>query len=212
MPYYRTSKLPYDTEIARKHLMRADPTLGALVKQIGPADLRRRGTPYQSLFRALLYQQLAGAAAATIERRLLALFDNHVPEPEVLFATDIDKLRSVGLSRQKASYMHSLAEHFANGAVSNRALGRMSDEAVIDHVTQIKGIGTWTAHMLLMFSLGRPDVLPTGDLGVQKAIEELYRLTKAPDPKTMLEIGEPWRPYRTVASWYLWRSRDTLTL
>jgi len=192
--------------------MRSDPVLGRIVEEIGPTDLRRRGTPYQSLFRALLYQQLAGAAAATIERRLLALFDNRVPEPEALLATDVERLRSVGLSRQKASYMHSLAEHFANGEVNNRALGRMSDGAVIEHVTQIKGIGRWTAEMLLMFSLGRPDVLPTGDLGVQKAIEDLYQLGKLPDPKTMLEIGEPWRPYRTVASWYLWRSRDNLTL
>jgi DNA-3-methyladenine glycosylase II len=212
MPYYRTSKLPYDPEAARRHIMRRDSLLGALVKQIGPTDLRRRGTPYQSLFRALLYQQLAGAAAATIERRLLALFDDCVPEPQVLRATDIEKLRSVGLSRQKASYMHSLAEHFASGQISNRALARMSDEAVIEHVTQIKGIGTWTAHMLLMFSLGRPDVLPTGDLGVQKAIQEVYELAEPPDPKTMLQIGEPWRPYRTIASWYLWRTRDTLTL
>ncbi len=212
MPYYRTSKLPYDAEVARKHIMRSDPVLGSLVKEIGPTDLRRRGTPYQSLFRALLYQQLAGAAAATIERRLLALFDDKVPEPDVLLAMDIEKLRSVGLSRQKASYMHSLADHFANGTVSNRALARLSDEAVIEHVTQIKGIGTWTAHMLLMFSLGRPDVLPTGDLGVQKAIGDLYELDKLPDPKTMTEIAEPWRPYRTIASWYLWRTRDALTL
>lgn len=212
MPYYRTSKLPYDPEVARKHLMRVDPVLGRIVKDIGPTDLRRRGTPYQSLFRALLYQQLAGAAAATIERRLLALFGDKVPEPEVLLATEAEKLRSVGLSRQKASYMHSLAEHFARGAVSNRTLGRLSDEDVVEHVTQIKGIGRWTADMLLMFSLGRPDVLPVGDLGVQKAIEELYELDRLPDPKTMLEIGEPWRPYRTIASWYLWRSRDTLTL
>lgn len=212
MPYYRTSKLPYDAEAARRHIMRRDPVLGALVKQIGPTDLRRRGTPYQSLFRALLYQQLAGAAAATIERRLLALFDDRVPEPDALLATETEKLRSVGLSRQKASYMHSLAEHFASGQISNRALGRMSDEELIEHVTQIKGIGTWTAHMLLMFSLGRPDVLPTGDLGVQKAIQEVYELREPPDPKTMLEIGEPWRPFRTIASWYLWRTRDTLTL
>lgn len=210
--YYKTSKLPYDAEVARKHIMRSDPILGRAVKEIGPTDLRRRGTPYQSMFRALLYQQLAGAAATTIERRLLALFDDKVPEPDVLLATDIEKLRSAGLSRQKASYMHSLAEHFANGAVSNRALGRMSDEAVIEHVTQIKGIGTWTAHMLLMFNLGRPDVLPVGDLGVQKAVEDLYQLDKLPDPKTMTEVAEPWRPYRTIASWYLWRTRDTLTL
>lgn len=210
--YYKTSKLPYDPEIARKHLMRVDPVIGRIVKEIGSTDLRRRGTPYQSLFRALLYQQLAGAAAATIERRLLALFGDKVPDPDVLLATEAAELRSAGLSRQKASYMHSLAKHFASRSVTNRTLGRLSDEDVIEHVTQIRGIGTWTAHMLLMFSLGRPDVLPTGDLGVQKAIEDLYQLGTLPDPKTMLEIAEPWRPYRTIASWYLWRTRDTLTL
>jgi DNA-3-methyladenine glycosylase II len=129
-----------------------------------------------------------------------------------LLATDIRKLRSVGLSRQKASYMHSLAEHFVNGRISNQALSRLSDEDVIEHVTQIRGIGNWTAHMLLMFSLGRPDVLPTGDLGVQKAIEDLYKLDQLPNPQTMTGIAEPWRPYRTIASWYLWRTRDTLTL
>ena len=210
--YYKTSKLPYDPEVARRHLMRADPIIGRVVKDIGPTDLRRRGTPYQSLFRALLYQQLAGAAAATIERRLLALFEGRVPEPLELLATPFETLRSVGLSRQKASYMHSLAEHFSNGEVSNRTIARMADDAVIERVTQIKGIGRWTADMLLLFSLGRPDVLPVGDLGVQKAVEDLYKLDKLPDPATMTEIAEPWRPYRSVASWYLWRSRDTLTL
>ena len=192
--------------------MRADPIIGRIVKDLGPTDLRRRGTPYQSLFRALLYQQLAGAAAAAIERRLLALFAGRVPEPAELLATSPDTLRSVGLSRQKASYMHSLAEHFAAGAISNRAIGRMADEAVIEHVTQIKGIGRWTADMLLMFSLGRPDVLPVGDLGVQKAVEDLYQLDKLPDPATMTAIAEPWRPYRSVASWYLWRTRDTVAM
>ena len=192
--------------------MRVDPIIGRIVKDIGPLDLRRRGTPYQSLFRALLYQQLAGAAAATIARRLLALFEGRVPEPLELLAMPPDKLRSAGLSRQKASYMHSLAEHFSNGAMSNRTIARMPDEAVIEHVTQIKGIGRWTADMLLLFSLGRPDVLPVGDLGVQKAMQDAYKLDELPDPKTMEQIGEPWRPYRSVASWYLWRSRDNLTL
>ena len=211
-PRSRSLKLPYDAEAARRHLMRADPIIGRIVKDLGPTDLRRRGTPYQSLFRALLYQQLAGAAAAAIERRLLALFAGRVPEPAELLATSPDTLRSVGLSRQKASYMHSLAEHFAAGAISNRAIGRMADEAVIEHVTQIKGIGRWTADMLLMFSLGRPDVLPVGDLGVQKAVEDLYQLDKLPDPATMTAIAEPWRPYRSVASWYLWRTRDTVAM
>ncbi len=212
MPIYRTRKLPYDPEGARKHLMRVDPVLRRVVKAAGPLDLRRRGTPYQSLFRALLYQQLAGPAAAAIERRLLALYGGDVPQPSELLATSPETLRGVGISRQKASYLHSLAEHCAAGAMSSRRLGALSDEDVIAHVTQVKGIGRWTADMLLMFSLGRPDVLPVGDLGVQKAIEDLYGLKKLPDPKTMERIAEPWRPCRSAASWYLWRSRDTITL
>jgi DNA-3-methyladenine glycosylase II len=212
MPSYRTRKLPYDPEAARRHLMRVDPIIGRIVKDVGPLDLRRRGTPYQSLFRALLYQQLAGAAAAAIERRLLALYGDRVPEPAELLATSPEALRAVGLSRQKASYLHSLAGHFANSTVSSRKLGTLPDEEVIAHVTQIKGIGRWTAEMLLLFSLGRPDVLPVGDLGVQKAVQDAYKLDTLPNPATMIEIAEPWRPYRSAASWYLWRSRDTLTL
>ena len=212
MPAYRSRKLPYDPEAARRHLMRVDRVLGRIVKQIGPLDLRRRGTPYQSLFRALLYQQLAGAAAGAIERRLLALYDGAVPEPHQLLATAPETLRSVGISRQKASYLHSLAEHCSTDAMSGRRLGALSDEGVIEHVTQIKGIGRWTADMLLLFSLGRPDVLPVGDLGVQKAVQDAYELDALPDPATMTRIAEPWRPYRSAASWYLWRSRDTITL
>ena len=204
----RTSKLPYDPGVARKHLIRVDPVLGRLVKELGPFDLRRRGTPYQSLIRALLYQQLAGAAAATIERRVLALFGGRVPEPAELLLTTPDQLRSCGVSRQKASYLHSLAEHFSNGEINARSLVRLPDDEVIAQVTKVKGIGRWTADMLLMFSLGRPDVLPVGDLGIQKAIQDVYALEKLPDPKTMLDIAEPWRPYRTAASWYLWRRRD----
>jgi DNA-3-methyladenine glycosylase II len=164
------------------------------------------------LFRALLYQQLAGAAAGAIERRLLALYGDRVPEPAELLATPPDALRAVGLSRQKASYMHSLAEHSLDGALSGRTLAALPDEDVVAHVTQIKGIGRWTADMLLLFSLGRSDVLPVGDLGVQKAMQDAYKLATLPNPATMTDIAEPWRPYRSVASWYLWRSRDTLTL
>jgi DNA-3-methyladenine glycosylase II len=183
-----------------------------LVKSVGPFALEVRGEPYQSLLRAILYQQLAGPAAAAIERRFLALFDGSVPAPaELLTATDED-LRAAGVSRQKAGYLRSLAEHFASGALTNRELHRDSDEEVARKVTQVKGIGQWTADMLLIFCLGRPDVLPVGDLGVQNSLRVAYALDAVPSPATMLEIGEPWRPYRSAASWYLWRRGDTVTL
>jgi DNA-3-methyladenine glycosylase II len=184
----------------------------AIVKSCGPCDLRRRGTAFQSLMRALLYQQLAGAAAAAIERRFYALYGGRAPSAEELLRSTPEQLRSVGLSRQKSSYLHSLAEHFEGGHLSDRRLARLPDDEVIAEVTEVKGIGTWTAHMLLMFSLGRPDVLPVGDYGVRKAMMISYNLDELPKPQIMEEIAEPWRPYRTIASWYLWRTMDTLTL
>ncbi|MDP3768905.1 MAG: DNA-3-methyladenine glycosylase 2 family protein, partial [Dehalococcoidia bacterium] len=171
-----------------------------------------RGQPYQSLLRALLYQQLAGAAASAIERRFLALYGGGVPEPEALLSTPAERLRKTGISRQKASYMHSLAEQARKGGLDARRLARASDEEAIELVTQIKGVGRWTADMLLIFSLGRPDVLPVGDLGVQRAMRDAYGLEARPDPATMARIAEPWRPYRSAASWYLWRSVDIVTL
>jgi DNA-3-methyladenine glycosylase II len=208
----RTRKLPYDAGAARRHIVRADPVMRGIVKACGPFDLRPRGTPYQSLMRALLYQQLAGPAAGAIERRFLALYGDRAPEPNELLATKPEDLRAAGISRQKASYLHSLAEHFDTGQLIGRRLMRMPDDEVIETVTAIKGIGRWTADMLLLFSLGRPDVLPVGDFGVRKAMMLAYRLKDLPDPKTMERIGEPWRPYRSAASWYLWRSLDTQTL
>jgi DNA-3-methyladenine glycosylase II len=204
--------LPYNGEKARRHLIRADAVLGAIVKELGPLQLRRRGTPYQSLFRALLYQQLAGPAAATIERRLLAMYGNRVPMPGELLTTTAEQMRTAGVSRQKASYLHSLAQYFLESGMTSRKLASLRDDDVIAEVTKIKGIGVWTAQMLLMFCLGRPDVLPTGDLGVQRAIELAYDLGGPPDPAAMAKLAEPWRPYRSAASWYLWRSRDNLTL
>lgn len=209
---WRTRKLPYDADVARRHLLRADPAMRRIVRAVGPYTLRPRGTPYQSLMRALLYQQLAGPAAAAIERRFLALYGDRVPEPPDLLVTKPEDLRAAGISRQKALYLYSLAEHFQNGALTDRQLHRMADEEVIVAVTAIKGIGRWTADMLLLFCLGRPDVLPVGDLGVQRGVKLAYRLKSMPDPKTMEQIAEPWRPYRSAASWYLWRSLDVLTL
>jgi len=206
----RARKLPYDVETARRHIQRADPVLRRIVRAVGPLGLELRGSPYQSLFRALLYQQLAGAAAAAIERRLLALSGGRVPEPRELLALSPEAMRGAGISRQKAGYLHSLAEHAANGGLELRRLARMSDDDAIAAVTEIRGVGHWTADMLLIFCLGRPDVLPVGDFGVRKAIMQAYGLEAMPDAARMSEIGEPWRPYRSAATWYLWRSVDTI--
>jgi len=211
-PTLRARQLPYDPEAARKHLLRADPVIHAIVKQVGAYELALRGPPYQSLMRALLYQQLAGAAAAAIERRFLALYGGRAPKPEALLATTVERLREAGISRQKAGYLHSLAEHAAAGGLRPAGLHRSSDEEVIELVTRVKGVGRWTADMLLMFCLGRPDVLPVGDLGIQRSMQRAYALDSSPDPATMERIAEPWRPYRSAGSWYLWRRADTVTL
>jgi DNA-3-methyladenine glycosylase II len=208
----RARPLPYDADAARRHLMRRDAIMREIIKQVGALELRPRGKPYESLVRAVLYQQLAGQAAAAIERRFLARFGGRLPAPPALAAVDDADLRSAGISRQKAGYLRSIAEHFSNGHVSDTALRRAADDEVIAAVTQIKGVGRWTADMLLMFCLGRPDVLPTGDLGIRTAMKRAYGLDSLPGPAEMAAIAEGWRPYRSAACWYLWRSSDNLTL
>lgn len=134
-----------------------------------------------------------------------------MPAPEELLSTSPAELRAAGISRQKAGYLHSLAEHATNGHLSDARLRRAPDDEVIELVTQVKGVGRWTADMLLMFCLGRPDVLPVGDLGVQRMMQEAYRLDPLPDPQTMGRVAEPWRPYRSAGAWYFWRSGDVIT-
>ena len=207
----RARKLPYAAQAAQRHLRRADETMAEIVRRVGPLGLEVRGAPYQSLLRAVLYQQLAGAAASAIERRFLALYGGRVPEPAELLATSPEALRGAGLSRQKAGYLRSIAQHAAAGELELRRLRRMDDDELIATVTAIKGIGRWTADMLLMFCLGRPDVLPVGDLGVQRMIMTAYGLRKPPDAKKMERIAEPWRPYRSAGTWYLWRYGDVTT-
>lgn len=204
--------LPYDAAAARRHIMRRDPVMRAIVKAAGPLALQARGQPYQSLLRAILYQQLAGPAAMAIERRFLAMFGNRIPKPGELAPLSDEQLRTAGISRQKAGYMRSIAEHFADGRLSDRTLMRMSDDDVIEAVTAIKGVGGWTADMLLMFCLGRPDIMPVGDLGVQHGMKLAYGLAAPPKPPEMLEIAEAWRPYRSAGTWYLWRRLEITTL
>jgi DNA-3-methyladenine glycosylase II len=197
---------------AERDLARRDPVLRPVIRRVGPCRLRRRGTPYRFLVRSILYQQLAGAAARAIEARLLAGFGGELPAPEVLAAVSPARLRRLGLSRQKAVALRAVARAFRDGAVPRRGLGRLSDEDVIELVTRIRGVGEWTAHMLLLSGLGRPDVLPTGDYGVRKAARALYGLPDLPTPAELVALAEAWRPWRSVASWYLWRSLDLATV
>ncbi len=198
-------------ERARRSLRRRDPALGKVIRDVGPCRMQSHGDPYAALLRSVLFQQLAGAAAKAIERRVKAHFGGRWPRPDALLAATPAQLRSLGLSRQKAATLQGIARAFAEKELSSYRLRRMEDAAVVEAVTTIKGIGEWTAHMLLMFSLRRPDVLPVGDYGVRKGAQLLYRLEDLPKPKELEALGERWRPYRSVAAWYLWRATETIT-
>ena len=177
---------------------------------MGPPQYKatREGTHFEAVVRSIVYQQLSGKAAATIHGRFLALFDNARPIPDVLLGMTDEMMRAVGLSRQKIGYMRDLAAKVVAGAVPIETLDTLSDEEIIEALVQVKGVGRWTAQMFLMFRLERPDVLPDLDLGIQKAIMKTYRLRSMPKPARVLEIGAKWAPYRSLASWYLWRSLE----
>jgi DNA-3-methyladenine glycosylase II len=192
---------------ATRALRRADPRLAEAIRRVGPCTLGiGRGSPYEALLSAIAHQQLHGKAAAAILGRLKALFGGRYPRPaELLGATD-EALRACGLSRSKLSAMRDVAARTLDGTVGERAvMRRLDDEAVIARLTQVRGVGRWTAEMLLMFTLNRPDVLPVDDFGVQEGFRRLYGKRQRPRPKALAEHGARWAPYRTVASWYLWR-------
>ena len=198
-----------------QELRRADPVMRRLVDERGPLDeeQRRRGRPlepYGALVRSIVGQQLSTKAARTIYERLTDLFDGRTPSPAELLAADPEKVRSAGLSRPKVSYLRSLAEHVVSGELELARLSELSDEEVSAELTAVKGIGQWSADMFLIFHLGRPDVLPVGDLGVRRAVERAYELPELPDAARLTEIAEPWRPHRSLASLYLWRSLDNV--
>jgi len=199
-------------ERARRSLRRSDPVLGAVIRRVGACELRRRGDPYRYLVRSVLYQQITGAAGRAIEKRLHAAFGGRVPVPAQLRVADTETLRGAGLSRQKIESIRAIATAFDERTLDGRRLARCTDVAVVEAVTQVRGVGEWTAHMLLMFSLGRPDVLPVGDYGVRKAARDLYGLADLPKPRELEALGEAWRPYRSVATWYLWRSTELAAL
>ena len=201
---------PEDYARARRLLLRRDPVLAALIRKHGPCGLAaaQRTDPFSALVRAITGQQLSTKAAATIYARLVALMPGGVPTPKALSALTDEQLRAVGMSRQKGSYFRDLSEKVMSGALPLESLAAMTDEEVIAALTQVKGIGRWSAEMFLMFRLHRPDVLPVGDLGIVNAVRSVYGLRKTPTAERILKIGEVWRPYRSIASWYLWRSLD----
>jgi len=192
---------------ARRLLARRDPILRELMRAHGPCGLsaRQHADPFKALTRAIVGQQLSAKAAATIFSRFEALFDTF-PTPAQVLAVSDDRLRGVGLSTQKLGYLRDLCRRIVEGELPLDVLDRMDDEAVIERLTQVKGIGRWTAEMFLIFRLQRPDVLPVGDLGIVRAVQRAYKLRKAPSPDRLTRIGEAWRPYRSVACWYLWAS------
>jgi DNA-3-methyladenine glycosylase II len=201
---------PQEYERARRLLMRRDPVLAAVIKRHGPCGLAAAQRPdhFAALVRAITGQQLSTKAAATIYARLAALMPGGHPTPQAFAAVTDDELRGVGMSRQKSSYFRDLCEKVSCGALPLDSLDAMDDEAVIAALTQVKGIGRWSAEMFLIFRLHRPDVLPVDDLGIVNAVKSVYKLRKKPTADRLRKIGEAWRPYRSVASWYLWRSLD----
>ena len=207
-------------EASIKHLAR-DKHLGAFVKRHGPIVCRREHSHnvFQALAESIIYQQLSGKAAATILKRFVDLFNpdptslklrraRTFPKPEEVLKIKVEKLRGAGLSNQKANYLKDLAQKCIDGTVSQKGFAKMTDEEIIVHVTKVKGIGEWTAQMFLMSTLGRPDVSPTGDLGIQKGFKKLFKLKKLPTPAHMQRLSKNWAGHRTVACFYLWRLLD----
>lgn len=194
---------------AELHLAAADPVMARIIEGVGRCRLgtSRRDDPFTALVEAIVWQQLSTRAATTIYGRVLAIFGQDRPTPVAILACSEEQLRGAGLSRGKVSFLRDLAQKISDGSVSLDALERMTDDEVVAALTRIKGIGRWTAEMFLMFRLQRPDILPVGDLGIVKAMQKHYRLRKT-TPERLYRVAEPWRPYRSVAAWYLWASAD----
>jgi DNA-3-methyladenine glycosylase II len=202
---------PAEVQRARRHLARRDPKLGALMKRVGKCSITASSTrePFFALLAAILSQQLSGKAADTIRNRVVALaggIDRLTPAR--LLELDPAALRAAGVSYPKISYMRDLAERVRDGRLDLVALETAPDADVITAITAVKGLGVWSAEMFLMFRLNRPDVFPVGDLGIVKGVQRHFGMKRRPKPRTMIRLAENWRPYRTVAAWYLWRLLD----
>jgi DNA-3-methyladenine glycosylase II len=199
-----------DLSHAQAQLAQNDPILAKLIKRYGMPTFRPHADHYGALVSAIIGQQLSEKAGATIEKRFLALFNGVLPDPDTLLHTDSEKIRAVGVSYGKIGYMKDLAEHILDGRLDLKHIATLPSNLLIQQLTAVKGIGEWTAHMFMIFSLGRLDVLPTGDLGVRKAMMIQYALGELPKPLTMQEVAtnHSWHPYESVASWYMWQSLD----
>jgi DNA-3-methyladenine glycosylase II len=196
---------------ARRTLMRRDPRLGALIKRVGPCQLATARTlqPFGALVRAILAQQLSSKAADTIHGRVVTLVGGSAGmTPDALLAVDPNDLRAAGVSWPKISYLRDLAEHVRDGRLNLSALEDQTDEEVITAITAVKGLGRWSAEMFLMFRLNRPDIFPVADLGIVKGVQTLFGMKSRPKPRTMERLAEPWKPYRSIAAWYLWRINE----
>ena len=190
------------------HLKSADPVLGTIIQRVGPYKIQYRDPNFHTLVRSIVYQQLSGKAALTIFNRLIAAAKTDPLTPESILKLRPARMRTLGLSKQKLTYIRELARMTRDGHVRFDDIHTLEDAGIIEHFTQVKGVGVWTAQMFLIFALRRPDVLPTGDLGVRAAIKKAYGLAELPTPAEMEKIAASWRPYCSVASWYLWRSLD----
>jgi DNA-3-methyladenine glycosylase II len=193
------------------HLKKADPVMRAIIERLGPCQMEFGEPQFHSLAEAIIYQQLNGKAAVTIFKRFKELAGDPLT-PEGILKLTAEQMRTVGLSKQKSSYLVDMAQRARRGELDFSRLPRMTDDGVIEHLTQVKGVGVWTAHMFLIFTLRRPNVLPVGDFGIRMAIKKHYRKRKLPNPAQMEKIAKSWEPYRSVACWYLWKSMDVKTM
>ncbi|HEX9654448.1 MAG TPA: DNA-3-methyladenine glycosylase [bacterium] len=198
-------------EQALSHLRKADPVLRKIIRRGGPCKLEPMKNHFAALMDSIVSQQLSVKAAATIYRRFLALYPGRrFPKPADVIATTDEQLRAVGLSRQKLSYIKDLAQKLEHGSIDTRRFQRMSDEEVVDVLTQVKGVGRWTAEMFLIFSLNRLNVLPVDDLGFRKAVKIEYGMSELPEAEQLNKIAQSWHPYCSIATWYLWASLDNV--
>jgi DNA-3-methyladenine glycosylase II len=195
-----------------KFLSNVDPQLAEVIKSVGQYSIKIRNNAFQTLVESIIYQQLAGTAAKVVYGRFIKYYDGAMPTPiQILSSSDTELKSKVGLSNQKIEYIKDLSTRIKDGRLSLEMLRSMTDEEVINSLQQVKGIGRWTAEMFLIFYLGRQDILPVTDLGIRKAIQKLYSLSELPMPPTMLAISQPWKPYRSIATWYLWKSLSKFT-
>jgi DNA-3-methyladenine glycosylase II len=192
---------------ALQHLKK-DPVLGAIIRRAGPCRIDYREPVFETLVRSIVYQQLSGRVASVIFARLQDALGGGPITPAGILKLRPERMRRLGLSGQKTRYIRELAKHTKRGSVVFEGLPEMDDASVVEHLTQVTGIGVWTAHMFLIFALRRPDVLPTGDLGIRTAMQRAWNLKELPKPEEMEQIAARWRPWASVASWYLWRSLD----